>query len=721
MLQTTGTAWNKGDIPAWKSETLDTPSGSWRYSRSAHPSLTMVRRVPSSRSKEQAISSPLSATAMGSQGPLSQTPLTLPVTRTKAGRRNFASPRSCYELCPLEHSQVFMVACAAPPPRRRIPMTAAGSGHARIPRPMRSSKNAVCVVTLLVSCHRGTMPPDRTSHRVAGVVTGSNGSPPLGDVRIGITAIGSGSRIAIAQADSNGIFSVDLPDGDYALALTSFNEFSFVERLTIPTTSLAIPLSADCAPFQGRLVGSGIRDFLTSTVVLERRSTFTGDAFPVAVGSDGRFTTCLPPGRYLASAQGSTTSIVAPAMVPAAAPLSLAVYSVAAIEATPPTEPFLGATFDDMVKALNHRASVLGFGEANHGTADFYILRGALALALARTSNLRFVMIEADAVGMLQIDDYVQGRDIAIEKAVAALKFWVTDIREFLRFLGDVRAFNRERAPNDRLHVLGMDAQFPAPSAQFLLMEHGPLGITADEQGVLANIASAQGDGLAALSLADSRLLEPLLIRVTRLQHEVGTDVLTPSARAIIAAGSLQRQLDHSRRVPRMSWDKIMAEMAVLVWELAGQGRMCVWAHNGHIARKPSGSADTTGGYLAERFGDEYYSIGFLSYDGSARAWGGQNSGVVPHDLGPTPIFNLESVTMTALGFPEVAWVRFDSSSATLQKWLEIPRYVREFGSSYVASDTQTLRLLPQSFDAAVVVKHSSPSSPTPTGKRGPQ
>ncbi|MGH9888956.1 MAG: erythromycin esterase family protein, partial [bacterium] len=128
-----------------------------------------------------------------------------------------------------------------------------------------------------------------------------------------------------------------------------------------------------------------------------------------------------------------------------------------------------------MVKALSHRASVLGLGEANHGTADFYVLRGALSLALARTGGLRLVLIEADAVGMLQIDDYVQGREVAIEKAVAALKFWVTDIREFLQLLGDVRTFNRDRAPEERLHVLGMDAQFSAPAAQWLLTEQAIL------------------------------------------------------------------------------------------------------------------------------------------------------------------------------------------------------------------------------------------------------
>jgi erythromycin esterase len=584
---------------------------------------------------------------------------------------------------------------------------------------MRGLKNLYGIVALLVSCHQGTM-PGRASHRIAGTVTGSNGSPQIGDVRIQVTDLESESRIAIVRADSTGKFLIDLADGDYAFALTSSNAFAFVQRVTIPTTSLPIQLSADCTPINGRLVSSASRDLSTSTVVLERRSKFTGDAFPVAVASDGRFTTCLPAGRYLASVRGAATSIVTPTTIPAAGPLMIEVFPVAAIEAPPIPERFSGTTFDDMVTAQSHRANVLGLGEANHGTADFYALRGALSLALARSSDLRFVIIEADAVTMLQVDDYVQGRAVAIEQTVAALKFWVTDIKEFLQFLRDVRTFNYDRPSSHRLHVLGMDAQFPAPAAQFLLTEQDALAIAADEQRVLKQIASAERDALGALSPSDIRVLESLLTRLGRIHYEPGADVLNLPARAIIAASSLRHQLDHSR-APGMSWDKIMADVAILVWEVGGQGRMCIWAHNGHIARKPSGAADSTGGYLAERFGRGYYAIGFLSYDGSARAWGLQNRGVIPHNLGLAPRYNLESAIMSALGFPHVAWVRFDSISATLQKWLELPRYVREFGSAYVASDTQTLRWLPESFDAAVVVKRSSPSSPTPTGERGPQ
>src|SRR5262249_10549170 len=156
----------------------------------------------------------------------------------------------------------------------------------------------------------------------------------------------------------------------------------------------------------------------------------------------------------------------------------------------------------------------------NHGTADFYALRGALSLALARTSGLRFVIIEADAVNMLQIDDYVQGRDVAIEKAVADLKFWVTDIKEFLQFLRDVRAFNHDRSPDRRLHVLGMDAQFPTPAAQFLLTEQVALSISGDERGVLTQIASAEGEALAGLAPSDGRVLESLLTRLSGANHE---------------------------------------------------------------------------------------------------------------------------------------------------------------------------------------------------------
>src|SRR5215467_2390501 len=122
-------------------------------------------------------------------------------------------------------------------------MTATAIGHARVSGLMPAPKHLCRVIALVVSCHRGTMAPDRATHRVAGIVTGSNGSVPVGEVRIEVTDTRLESRVAMARADSTGKFLIDLTDGDYAFAVTSLNESAFVEHVTAPIANLVIRLS----------------------------------------------------------------------------------------------------------------------------------------------------------------------------------------------------------------------------------------------------------------------------------------------------------------------------------------------------------------------------------------------------------------------------------------------------------------------------------------------
>ena len=49
---------------------------------------------------------------------------------------------------------------------------------------------------------------------------------------------------------------------------------------------------------------------------------------------------------------------------------------------------------------------------------------------------------------MMTIDDYVLGADIDVAKAVSALRFWTTDVHEFLAFLANVRSYNAVAAPD---------------------------------------------------------------------------------------------------------------------------------------------------------------------------------------------------------------------------------------------------------------------------------
>jgi erythromycin esterase-like protein len=569
----------------------------------------------------------------------------------------------------------------------------------------------LALLTLLAACH-----PDRVIMPKAGSLSGTltDLSGTAQPVKITVSEQDSGNEVAVIDSDSQGRFSIDVPAGEYALAVTSSTAFAYRENVKVPAHDLSVKLSADCNKIVGHVTGPVA---LPASVRFVRLSKFVADRFAAAVAADGSFASCLPGGKYAVLVEGAMTSLVSALTVAGPDNIRLEAYERKTIEAAPARVPQPPSTLDALVQRLKSGPRVLGLGEGNHGTGDFYTYRGQLSLELARTGDLRLVLLEADAIEMMAIDDYVNGADVDIAKAVAKLRFWITDIKEFHDFLNAVRTHNAGVAMERRVHVLGIDAQSLESPVSFLASHQAELGISEAEMALLRRIAVDHGAAFPSLSRDDNTALTLLLDRLGAPRGENGVASLVERAR--IAARSIRHQLGYVGNNSDVLRDAAMADIAAQIIEIAGARQTSIWGHDGHMAREADGITKSLGQYLSERFGDSYYPIAFLSYEGSSRAWDAKSAiGVISHELRPTDASNLESVIMSATGFPDVAWVDLETSNAPLKSWLALPRYVREFGSSYVPGHTQTLRKFPQAFRAVVVIKHATSSTPTPTGER---
>jgi len=554
------------------------------------------------------------------------------------------------------------------------------------------------------------LPPSGT---LTGTVMEASGEPIVAPVLVGLTDTKTSWQILVVETDPRGRFAAQVPPGDYALAITTPRAFGFIEHVKAPGTSADAKLSRECLPVKGRLAGTVAP---RSRVVFSRYSPLTGDRFVGSVSPGGGFQVCLPEADYLMGAEGASVAHAQVVHVPVSTPLELPVWPRSTIEAVPQVPGRTGPVdLASFVKALVHGPRVLGLGEANHGTGDFYTQRGELSLALARQGELRYVLLEADAIGMLAIDDYVQGREVAIAEAVAKLRFWITDIQEFHQFLNNVRDYNKSVTAERRVHVMGIDAQRSDPPAAFLLTGRAELALPAADAELFERLA-ADEEALSKLAPAEVTALEKLLDRLDAVPGKI--DLLEVRTRAAIAARSLRHQLGYVGKTHTNSLrDAAMADLTMRILELGRPGQAAVWAHQGHVARVTDNGTVILGQHLARRI-PGYYAIAFLSYDGAARAWDAAGEiGVIPHQLGPAPPFNVESVILAAAGSPDIAWVRLDTVSESLKAWLRTPRFVRELGSA-VPRSTQILRPFPQAFDAVVVIKRASASTPTPTGER---
>jgi len=448
-----------------------------------------------------------------------------------------------------------------------------------------------------------------------------------------------------------------------------------------------------------------------------RISRYVGDHFVAYPDGGGQVTACLPDAGYSVHVEGATTSLAIPLTMFTDATIELPGYITSKVEEVPTGVRIERSDFQSFARLLVGRR-VLGLGEANHGTGDFYTYRGRLSLELARSGRLRNVLFEADAIGMMAIDDYVMGVDVDVAKAVSALRFWITDVHEFLDFLAEVRTYNTN-APQDRkVHVLGIDAQRVEPPVRFLLERRATLAISEQESTLLERIAPDHGKAFTELPSDEQVLLSSLLDRLAnpRGPADLGGD----ATRASIAARSIRYQLSYLSKLGLDGLrDQAMAQLLAYIVAVSNAPQTALWAHDDHVAREATGAAKSLGQYLSDQFGDAYFPIAFLSYSGAARAWdAGGKIGVIPFDLGATPAYNMESVIVGATRSTDAAWVDLEIASDGLKQWLGMPRYVREFGAAYPQGDTQKLRAFPAAIAAVVVIPHAKASTPTPTGVR---
>jgi hypothetical protein len=277
---------------------------------------------------------------------------------------------------------------------------------------------------ILIGCHhpaqttRSAVPPN-----MEGSVLDSAGRSAPGAL-VGVTELASGAQVAVLETDAAGRFRGAFAAGDYALAVTTDREYAWIEKQSISAATVEVRLSRDCHPLAGH-----VAHYRTGGLAnLTRKSVFIGDSFMAKPRPDGMFHVCLPDGHYRMAMTGTLLSVATDVALPEASAVEIAGFASDDVKARPRAIEHVSADLGRLVLDVTaSKPTIVGLGEASHGTSEFFSLRNTLTLELARRAGVRVVLLEFDAIAGVALDDYVTGKDIDIAKAVADLKFWTSD------------------------------------------------------------------------------------------------------------------------------------------------------------------------------------------------------------------------------------------------------------------------------------------------------
>ena len=280
--------------------------------------------------------------------------------------------------------------------------------------------------------------------------------------------------------------------------------------------------------------------------------------------------------------------------------------------------------------------SVVGLGEATHGTAEFFDAKHRIFRYLVENHGFRVFAFEADFGESIYINEAIQqGNASQIESLMnSRMHFWTWKTEEVKELLEWICTYNQGKADDDKVHYVGVDCQFntyhPAMARDYLEQAGVPFLSFADSVLSEVEIAYTENYGsfdqesfdnhlgrVIALQDSITKYREDMIVATSEkdfLMHERIMEVIRQASLVSFYRGDPQKLLDLR--------DQFMAQNVYWYRDYFENSKIAVWAHNYHVSDFESGVVGTMGNYLRYYYGNQYASIGFLFSRGEFTAVG---------------------------------------------------------------------------------------------------
>ncbi len=287
------------------------------------------------------------------------------------------------------------------------------------------------------------------------------------------------------------------------------------------------------------------------------------------------------------------------------------------------------ADYSDLqpLKKILSDKSIIGIGEATHGTKEFFVFKHRMLEFLVKEMGFKTFVIEDDFGGMQTINDYVLNGKGDIDNCIKNLGFGIWMTQEVKNMIVWIKEYNDTQIASNKVQFFGCDMQW-GTTAMGLLKDH--LTETNQytprmEEGFMA-IKKALNPTVK-LTSKDKKAIENTIGSLNTAQFSISDtgkiSMFKHNIRVIQQFFELVNS--KSKLFPAKSLDvrdKYMAENCEWIYNFTGQKKMMIWAHNGHINKlRTNYRLRPMGMVLSENFKDKYYSMGFDFSAGKIRSF----------------------------------------------------------------------------------------------------
>ena len=280
------------------------------------------------------------------------------------------------------------------------------------------------------------------------------------------------------------------------------------------------------------------------------------------------------------------------------------------------------------------QATIVGLGEATHGTHEFFAMKHRLFRFLVERFDFRVFAFECDFGESVYFDRWLNGGPGDLDDLMRrTMIFWTWRTVEVKALLEWMRQVNLQRPEAKRLHYVGVDCQYATYQPDLLreYLERVSPGHLAEIEPLLAreesfrdgrfkNLSQEQYQSLQLDLGAEYQAWEGLrdgfIHRSSAQEFEVARQLL----RSLSQVNQLYSETSPTENIR----DRHMADNTLWAQRNFAGGRgIALWAHNMHVANDGGDIwLRSTGCHLRGALGSRYVAVGFSFCQGSFNAWG---------------------------------------------------------------------------------------------------
>lgn len=280
---------------------------------------------------------------------------------------------------------------------------------------------------------------------------------------------------------------------------------------------------------------------------------------------------------------------------------------------------------NDELNSIFENVRIFGFGEATHGTKEFFDLKFKFFKYLVNNQGVRNFAIEASYGNCFAINNYIKGEENDPKQLLRKIGFWIWNSEEVLDLIEWTKKYNVDKIETDQISFYGIDIMDCSNSAKLMseFLKENPIENKANFLEILNYYTSkSKSEELKKKTLNEH------LIKMSELENILKNSDIESKDFYIKIQNSIIQYINFRLDYSQETRDRVMSENVNQILISSGnESKIFVWSHNFHIKKnKITYTNDLAmGHYLKEKYGDEYYSLGFDFATGEFNAYSIEN------------------------------------------------------------------------------------------------